>query len=104
MQTLYSPCDPARLYHLARLRVSTLRRQGKLIQGIEIGLGRSNNDIRVGAVAIDNAPGLFQTHRYFTLGVGAAGDVVNREQLQLAAACHYLFNRLERRIDRAAAL
>ena len=74
-----------------------------LVQRVDIGLGRGDDDIRVGALAIDDAPALFQTHGHLALRVGAGGDVVDRVQQQFGAAVHDRLYRPEGGVHRAAA-
>lgn len=51
----------------AHLRVRALQRRNQLIQRVDVGLGGSNDNIGVGAMAVNNAHAFFQTHRYLAL-------------------------------------
>src|SRR3970040_84712 len=65
------------LYRLAHLRMRPLLRRNQLVQGIDIGLGRCDNDVGVSSVTVDNAPASFQPHGHFTLRIRPARDVVD---------------------------
>ena len=74
------------------------------VEGIDIGLGRRHQDVGVGTIAIDDAPGLFQAHGDFALGVGALGDGVDRVQLQAGLRAGNRLDGLEGRVHRTGAL
>src|SRR5690606_2360652 len=52
------------------------------VERVDIGLCRSDDDIGVGALAIDDAPATFDSHGDLTLRIGAAGDVAHGVELQ----------------------
>ena len=72
----------------------------QLVQRMQIGLGRGHDDVGIGALPVDDAPVLRQTHGDFALGIGAAGDVVDRIQQQVGTTVDHRFQRLEGGIDR----
>ncbi len=76
----------------------------QFVERTEIGFGRGYDNVGIGAVAVNDAARLLQSHRHLALRVGAAGDGVNRKQLQLGAAAQYLFNCPENGIHRATAI
>src|SRR3990172_5203117 len=93
------------LYRRPGLRVGALRRRpDQLVQGVEIGLGRGDDDVRVRPVAVDDAPALLQAHGDLALRVRAGGDVADGIEQQLAVGADDAVNRLEGRIHRPAAL
>src|SRR3989338_7718486 len=91
-------------YRLTALRMRAFPREYQLVDGIEIGVGRGDDDVGIGAVAVDDAPAAFQAHRDLALRIGAAGDVVDGVQQQLPAAADDTVDGLERRIHRPAAV
>src|SRR3989338_2703472 len=91
-------------YRLTALRMRAFPREYQLVDGVEIGLGRGDDDVGVGAMAVDDAPAAFQTHRDLALRIGAAGDVVDGVQQQLPAAADDAVDGLERRIHRPTAV
>ena len=60
------------------LRMLPIHRHQHPIQGIDVGLGRGNDDVGIGTLSVDDAAILFQTHRHLALRVRAAGNVVHR--------------------------
>ena len=65
----------------------------QLVETVEISLGGSDNDIGIRALTVDDTPAARQSHGHLALGVGAAGNVVNRIELQLGAALNDAFDR-----------
>jgi hypothetical protein len=75
------------------LRIDPFELRVQLVQPRDVRLGRGDDDVRVGADAIDDAPGARQPHRHFALRLGAVADRVDRKQHQLGAAGRFLFDR-----------
>ena len=69
------------------------------VQGINIGLGAGDNDVRVGTSARSAVFTLAQAHGHFALRVRAAGDGVDAELLQIRGAAYNLGNDVEGRVD-----
>ena len=65
------------------------------VQGINIGLGAGDNDVRVGTSARSAVFTLAQAHGHFALRVRAAGDGVDAELLQIRGAAYNLGNDVE---------
>src|SRR4051812_10638497 len=86
------------------LRVHALHFALELVQGADVGLGGSDDDVGVGADAVDNAAAARQAYGHLALRLGARGHRVNREEQQLGPARRDRLDRLERGVDRAIAL
>jgi hypothetical protein len=55
----------------------------QLVQRIQIGLGRCDDDIGIRTLAIDDAAIPAQAHGHLALGIGTGGDVVDRIEQQV---------------------
>ena len=64
----------------------------QFVQRIDVGINRGDHNVRVRTLPTDQAAGLFQADRYLTLGIGTAGDIVDRVQFQLGVAVNHAFN------------
>ena len=69
-----------------QLRIQALQLGMQLVQRVDVGLGRRDDDVGVRALPVHDAAGLRQPHRHLALRIGAARDVVDRIQQQLRAA------------------
>ena len=69
-----------------------LNRCHHFIQGVDVGLGRGDDDVGIGTVTIDYATAALQTHGDFTLGIGTAGDIADRIELLLNTTFYDIFN------------
>src|SRR5919198_5234854 len=85
------------------LRVQALDLALELVERADVGLGRSDHDVGVGAHAIDDAPAAGEPHCHFTLRLSARRHGVDGEQKQLGAALRNALDRLEGGVDRAVA-
>lgn len=61
------------------LRVSPLELAVKFVERAEIGFGRGHDNIRICAVAIDDAAGFLQSYRHLPLRIGTARYGINGE-------------------------
>src|SRR5258707_13506056 len=76
----------------------------QLVEGIDVRLGGSDDDIGVGADAVDDPPALCKTHGHLALTLGSLGDRIDRIEQQLGAALGHAFDSLESRVHRAVAV
>jgi uncharacterized membrane protein len=58
----------------SKLRIELFLPGTQLVQRVDVGLGRSNHDVRIGALPIDDAAVLGQAHRHLALRIGTGGD------------------------------
>src|SRR3569623_2457298 len=88
----------------SELLLGPLHRFHLFIEGIDVGLGRGDDDVGVGALAVDDSAALLHSHRHFALRISAAGDGIDRIELQVGAAPHNRFEGLDHGIHRPVAL
>ena len=70
------------------------------VQRVHVGLRRGDDDVGIGAETVDDAAAQLQAHGHLALGVGAAGDGVDRVQLETGAGLDHRLDRLEGGVDR----
>src|SRR5690554_3705773 len=75
---------------------------GNEVQGFDVGLGRGDDDIGIGTHTINDSTTPLKAHGDLPLGIGTAGNVVDRIQLQVTARIHQGLDRLEGGIHKAA--
>ena len=75
----------------------------QLVERIQVGTRRGDDDVGIGAVAVDDAPALGKACSNLALRIGAGGDGVDRVKQKFRAAPDDAFDCLEGRIDRTAA-
>src|SRR5690554_3108791 len=61
---------------------------GNEVQGFDVGLGRGDDDIGIGTHTINDSTTPLKAHGDLPLGIGTAGNVVDRIQLQVTARIH----------------
>src|SRR5687768_15615804 len=86
------------------LRVQPFHLAFQLVEGADVGLGRSHHDVGVGAHAVHYTPALREAHGHLALRLGAGGHGVYREQQQLGAALGDGLDGLEGGVDGTVAL
>ena len=76
-QTVCKELGVPKFLDVARLWMRPLQPVHDLVAGIDVGLGRSNHDVSICTLPIDDTPTLLETHRDLALRIGALGDVVH---------------------------
>ncbi len=83
------------LSDIAELGMLPLQRRHQPVGGVDVGLGRGDDDVGVGSLAVDDHLVLLQAYRDLALGIGAAGDVVHRVERQFRTGLHQCLDGLE---------
>src|SRR5437867_9597213 len=77
----------------------------KLVQRRQIRLGRSHDDVQVGAYAVDHPSAMLQANGHLTLGFCASrSDGIHGIEQHFGATLHLGLDGLQARIDRAVAI
>src|SRR5258706_535405 len=82
------------------LRVDALHLAFELVERADVGLGRRDYDVGVGADAVHDAATLREPHGDLALRLGAGRHGVDRKEQQLGPALGDALDRLEGRIHR----
>jgi hypothetical protein len=80
-----------------------LGRLEDLVAGIDVGLGRGDDDVRIGPLSVDDPPAALQPHRDLALRIRPTRNRVDRVELQNGTALDDRLDRLEGRVHRPAA-
>src|SRR3984893_4865907 len=95
--------SPASIRLRSQLRGPALLLAMQLVERVDVGLGRRDQDIGIGAQPVDDAAVALQAHRDLALRIGTGGDRIDRVQQHLRTGVRQLLDRLEGRIDRSIA-
>ena len=72
-----------RALNITRLWVGTICGEKQFIDGIDVGLGGGNDNVRIGPLTVHDAPPFLETHGDFPLSISATGNGVDRVEQQI---------------------